>query len=114
MEGEKEFQRKWALLEKMLMDRFGRLPKLEAILYLIGINEYRGRMPKYKFSRAEKQDLIHVGTCTLLQQEGYFHLLKYDEDGWPKFVKIKEFSVNDSQEYENYIYSLMFQYFDIL
>lgn len=113
MELDIAFENKWKKLETFLANRFGKVPNMEAILYLIGINEFRGRMPKYKFSKEEKQDLIHVGTCTLMMQEGFYQLEQYDKDGWPHFKKIKELEHTNLEEQENMLKQLMFQYFEI-
>ena len=47
------------------------LPDLEAILFLIGIQEL-GRIPKENFSKEEKKDLMHIAICTLLENDGFF------------------------------------------
>lgn len=79
---------RWTALEAMLTDRFGKLPNMEAILYLIGINEYNGRLPKIKFSKEQKQDLMHIAVCTLLSKSGYYQLSGFDDEGWPHFEEL--------------------------
>jgi len=84
-----DFENRWAALEGMLQERFGKTPNLEAVLFLIGINEYRGRLPQHKFSKEQKQDLMHVAVCTLLSPLGYYALEAYDSEGWPQFRQLK-------------------------
>ena len=40
------------------------LPDLQTILFLIGVQEL-GRIPKTKFTKEEKRDLMHIAVCTL-------------------------------------------------
>ncbi len=79
------FDARWAAVERQLQERFGKVPDLDGLLFLIGMNEY-GRPPRRsKFTKEEKQDLMHVAVCTLLGRRGYFQLLGRDADGWPHF-----------------------------
>jgi len=72
-------------VEKMLSLRLGQTPDLQAITFLIGLQEL-GQL-KRLFSKEEKQDLMHLGVCRLLSQEGYYTFAGRDEDGWPHFEK---------------------------
>ncbi|NCX96268.1 MAG: hypothetical protein EBX41_07620, partial [Chitinophagia bacterium] len=49
----------WKKVEDLLLTRFGKVPDMEGILYLIGINEL-GMMPAKKFTKEQKQDLMHI------------------------------------------------------
>lgn len=89
MEEKRSFFERWIILEADLVERFGKKPNMEAILFLIGMNEYRGHIPKIKFSKEQKQDLMHVAVCTLLSQGGYFWMEGYDDEGWPHFISLK-------------------------
>ncbi len=73
----------WLRVRHWVKDRFGRneLPDLNAVLYLIGMQEL-GR-PQQKYSKEEKQDLMHIAICHLLSEEGYFEFVGMDADGWP-------------------------------
>ena len=81
---------RWIILEADLVERFGKKPNMEAILFLIGMNEYRGRIPRIKFSKEQKQDLMHIAVCTLLSRGGYYALEGYDDEGWPHFMEVKK------------------------
>ena len=39
-----------------------------------------------KFTKEQKQDLMHVATCVLLAQEDYYLWEKNDEEGWPHYT----------------------------
>ncbi|WP_118974013.1 hypothetical protein [Taibaiella koreensis] len=90
MEEKKSLFERWIILEADLVERFGKKPNMEAILFLIGMNEYRGRVPKIKFSKEQKQELMHVAVCTLLCRGGYYMLEGYDDEGWPHFRELKK------------------------
>ncbi len=85
---ELEFQEKWLQVENMLTERFGRKPNMETILYLIGINEL-GKVPEKDFTKEQKQDLMHIATCALLAQSGYYAYDGHDLDGWPHYKLVE-------------------------
>lgn len=92
----------WLKVRHIVKDAMSKtdLPDLRAVLFLIGIQEL-GRWDMSKnFSKEEKQDLLHVGVCTLLEEDGYFVFEGRDQDGWPHWKENKTFSVKglDSQE----------------
>jgi len=74
---------KWETLVKYISNQFGdgEILDLQAILFLIGINElgqgYR------KFKKQEKIDLLHIAICKLLSKYGYYSFSGRDKDGWP-------------------------------
>ena len=68
-----------------LMD-LDRLPDLQALLFLVGVQEL-GQV-RDDFSKEEKQDLMHIAVCTLLQDEGYFEFKGLDSEGWPHWEQI--------------------------
>jgi hypothetical protein len=83
------------------VERFGKKPDMETILFLIGIQEF-GEI-KNKFSKEEKQDLMHVAVCKLLSQSGYYELEKTDEEGWPHFRQLKPMPDMNMIEQENFL-----------
>ena len=76
-----DLQTRWWNLEAKLVERFDKKPDLETILFLIGIQEFGGI--KEKFTKEQKQDLMHVAVCKVLSQSGYYILEGHDPDGWP-------------------------------
>jgi hypothetical protein len=101
---------RWQQLEATLLERFEKIPDLNAILLLIGIQEVKNT--KKEYTKEEKQDAMHVAVCTLLMQSGFYELEGYDVDGWPHFVQIKELPNNNLIEQENFIKDHVLIYFD--
>ena len=73
---------KWYKIIFGLKKQFGKKPDMNAIMFLIGMNEL-GRVKNY--SKEEKTDLLHIATCKLLSYEGYYKLESYDKEGWPHY-----------------------------
>src|SRR3954462_6159627 len=94
-----DLQQRWWQLEARLVERFGKKPDLETILFLIGIQEF-GQI-KSRFTKEQKQDLMHVAICSLLSVSGYYELEGLDIDGWPHFRQLKPMPVMDAIQQEN-------------
>ncbi len=107
-----DLQHRWWALEAKLMERFGKKPDLEAILFLIGLQETGFEEPK--ISKEQKQDLMHVAVCTILQPSGYFLYEGKDPDNWPHFKQIKEMPVHSLHEQENFLKDHVLLYFQQL
>lgn len=75
----------WKQVEDLMTERFGKKPDLEGILFLIGINEFGHEPPKGTFTKEQKQDLMHIAVCTLLEQKNIYRFTGRDADGWPHF-----------------------------
>ena len=105
------FEQRWLDTETLLRERFGKLPDMEGILYLIGINELGSQLPK-KFSKEQKQDLIHVGVCTLLCRLGYYEFAGRDEEGWPHFHELMHVPVSGIAAQEQMLKECMVGYFE--
>jgi hypothetical protein len=71
----------WARLLFRLKAFFGKTPDLNAILFLIGVQELGQGIRN--FSKEEKQDLMHIAVCKLLSLSGYYRLTGIDQEGWP-------------------------------
>lgn len=81
-----DFEQRWINVEFFLRERFGKKPEMEAILYLIGINELGAFPDEKNFTKEQKQDLMHIAVCKLLSQVGVYVLDHYDEEGWPHYM----------------------------
>ena len=97
--------------QAVLNERFGKVPDMEGILFLIGVNEL-GRLPRKKFSKEQKQDLMHIAVCTLLSQLGYYEFTGRDEDGWPHFRDIEQVAVKGIKEQEVMLKECVIRYFE--
>ncbi len=106
-----DLQTRWWALEGTLLERFGKKPDMEAILFLIGIQE-TGYVEQ-KISKEQKQDLMHVAVCTLLSQSGYYEVSEVDSDGWPHFKQLREIPSWSLMEQENILKDHILLYFDI-
>jgi hypothetical protein len=105
-----DLQQRWWDLEARLVDRFGKKPDLEAILFLIGIQEF-GQV-REKFTKEQKQDLMHVAVCSLLSQSGYYELQKIDEEGWPHFKQLKPMPQMSTIDQESFLKDHILLYFE--
>jgi len=105
-----DLQTRWWQLQEKLMERFGKKPDMEAILFLIGIQEF-GDIRK-KFTKEQKQDLMHVAICNLFAQSGYYELESVDHDGWPHFKQLKALPVMNMVEQENFLKDHILLYFE--
>ena len=82
---------------------------MEAILFLIGMQEL-GNF-KGKFTKEQKQDLMHIAVCTLLSQSGYYSRDGLDEEGWPHFTQLKPLPGYQLIEQENFLKDHILLYF---
>jgi hypothetical protein len=105
-----DLQQRWWNLEAKLVERFGKKPDMEAILFLIGIQEF-GEI-REKFTKEQKQDLMHVAVCNLLSQSGYYELESVDSDGWPHFRQLKPMPDMSMPEQENFLKDHILLYFE--
>ena len=78
-----DMKKKWQELVDFVSEAFGdgEPLDLQAILFLIGVNElgqgYR------EFTKDEKMNLLHIAICKLLSRYGYYEFVGKDKDGWP-------------------------------
>ena len=106
-----DLQARWWKLEEKLIDRFGKKPDVETILFLIGIQEY-GEIKK-NFTKEQKQDLMHIAVCTVLSSSGYYELSHVDEEGWPHFKQLKAMPEMDAFAQENFLKDHILMYFEL-
>lgn len=106
------FETRWEAVEKMLQDRFGKLPDMEAILFLVGLNEVGKISSTQKWSKEQKQDLMHVGACTLLSKKGLYELERKDEEGWPHFKILTPIEAHGLKEQEILLKEGVVEYFE--
>jgi hypothetical protein len=97
-------------LEEKLIQRFGKKPDLETVLFLIGIQEFGQIFEKY--TKEQKQDLMHIAVCSLLSQSGYFILEGHDEEGWPHFRQLKALPNHGLKEQEDFLKDHVLLYFE--
>lgn len=99
MNDDKPLDEQWEELLNTLGSVVGKRPAdLNAVLFLIGVQELgKGAL---NFTKEQKQDLMHIGVCTVTGLSGYYEKTGVDKDGWPIFELRQKlpFSNLDSQE----------------
>lgn len=104
----------WLRIQNMVKEHLGAKnnPDLNTVLILIGIQEL-GTW-KAKWSKEEKQDLMHVAVCRLLSQEGYYEFVGRDDDGWPHYKQVRKIDTTGMNNQEQMLKRETIKYFDIL
>ncbi len=86
MSRDEKLKERWQQLLKKLSEQFadGDLLEIEAMLYLVGVQELGAYHRKFK--KDEKVHLMHVAICRLLEPYGYYRFDFVDEEGWPHYT----------------------------
>lgn len=108
-EDEELISREWGILLEKLSDNFGKSPDLKTILFLIGVQEL-GKGGQ-RFSKEEKEDLMHIAVCKILSYSGYYELEGKDKDGWPHWKSIKKLPFLNMLEQEHVMKTHILEYF---
>jgi len=89
MSRDEQLKERWNLVVKKLSNQFadGDLLDLDAIIYLIGVQELGQLNRTYK--KDQKLDLMHIAICKLLMPYGYYELDIVDNDGWPHYKALE-------------------------
>ncbi|MDA9554808.1 hypothetical protein N9R54_01110 [Pelobium sp.] len=106
-----EVNTKFATLQKQLAKQFDNdIPDIKVILFLIGVQEL-GKGPR-KFSKRQKEELMHIANCRLFAELGFYELEGLDQDGWPHWKKIKPIPAYTLLEQEMLLKTLIVKYFE--
>lgn len=86
MARDEQLKARWELVVGFLSTRFadGDILDLDAIIYLIGVQEL-GK-PNQKYKKDEKLNLMHIAICRLLEPYGYYEFERFDDEGWPHYT----------------------------
>ena len=89
MARDEALKERWDQLVTKLSNKFsdGDPLELDAIIYLVGVQELGQR--EQRFKKDEKVNLMHIAICRLLEPYGYYEFEFFDKDGWPHY-KVKE------------------------
>lgn len=102
---------KFKALQQTLALQFDNdLPDIKVILFLIGVQEL-GKGPR-KFSKRQKEELMHVANCRLFSELGFYELEGLDQDGWPHWKKMKPIPAYNVLEQEMLMKTLIVKYFE--
>lgn len=108
-----EVNKKWEALRGVIAQNFEmELPDMKVMLFLIGVQEL-GQGPK-KFSKREKEELMHIANCRLFSSMGFYELEGLDEEGWPHWKLVKAIPNYTLLEQELIMKSLIIDYFQEL
>ena len=105
-----EFQHRWLEVRRKVKQRFGKRPDINAMLFLIGMNEL-GQL-REEFTKEEKQDLMHIAICRLFESDGFFHFIGRDEDGWPHYEAMEKVPAMKLMEQERLLKEKIIHYMD--
>ena len=104
---------KWKELQTRISRDFDSdTPDVKVMLFLIGVQEL-GQGPK-KFSKRQKEELMHIATCRLMSMMGFYELEGLDQDGWPHWKLVKTIPNYTLLEQELMMKSLIISYFEEL
>ena len=103
-----ELKEDWLKVTAFLEKLTTRKPAdVNTVLYTIGVQELgKGIL---NFSKDEKQDIIHIGTCAILSP--YYQLISRDADGWPHYKQIQEIPFLELKEQVAFLRKHIIDYF---
>jgi hypothetical protein len=89
-----------------------RLPKIEAFF-----EQLTGKVPDLgqglrPFSKEEKQDLMHIGICTILEPNGHWVFQHRDAEGWPHYTLGTPMPMLALDEQEAYLATALADYLE--
>jgi len=89
MARDEQLKERWSTLQLKISNQFadGDMLDLDAIIYLVGVQELG--QPHKKFKKDHKLDLMHIAICRLLEPYGYYEFEYFDEDKWPHYKTIE-------------------------
>jgi len=106
-----EINKKWVELQERLAKDFDtEKPDFKVMLFLIGVQEL-GKGPR-KFSKRQKEELMHIANCRLFSELGFYELMGLDQDGWPHWKLVKPIPAYTVLEQEMLMKSLLINYFE--
>ena len=105
-----DFDPRWLAVLRQMKEQFGKKPELEAVLFLIGMNEL-GRVIE-KFTKEEKQDLMHIAVCKLLSYDGFYSFAGWDDDNWQTWEAAENLPQWANEDQERAIKLNIIRYFE--
>jgi hypothetical protein len=106
-----EINAKWSQLQQRIAEDFDTdVPDIKVMLFLIGVQEL-GQGPQ-KFTKRQKEELMHIANCKLFSQMGFYELEGLDQDGWPHWKLVKPIPSYTLLEQEMVMKSMIITYFE--
>ena len=102
---------RWDILLDKLERTIGKKPvDLNAVLFLIGVQEL-GKGHQF-FTKEQKQDLMHIAICKALSFSGIYELEGTDQDGWPHWKLVQPLPFVNVVEQEKLLKAHVIEYFE--
>ena len=105
-----ELEKRWRDIVKKVSENFGEDLDLQAILFLIGVQELN--LGYQKLNKQKKVEVMHVAICALLEPAGYYRFLGRDKDGWPHYENVKKMPQLNEKEQEEMMKEAIIDYFE--
>lgn len=102
-------EQKWLSVVALLEKRFGEDLDLQAILFLIGLQELG--QSYQKLNKNQKVDVMHIGVCALLSQWGFYDFEGLDADGWPHWKEADKLPSLSAKQQDSLIKEAIIAYF---
>ncbi len=104
----------WLRIQNLVKDHLGsdKTPDMNTVLLLVGIQEL-GTW-KSKWTKEEKQDLMHIAVCKLLSLQEYYEFIGRDDDGWPHYKQLRKITSAGIESQELLLKEMAVKYFDWL
>lgn len=99
----------WQVLQEKLKARFETEMDVDAILFMIGLQELGKPYQRYK--KDQKLEIMHVAICTLLEPYGFYDYQGRDEEGWPHWELKEEIPHLDAKQQNNLMTGAILDYF---
>ena len=106
---EKTLEQAWKEVVSKLEERFGEGLDLQAILFLIGLQELG--MGYQKLKKNQKVEVMHIAVCALLSQWGYYEFTGHDEGGWPHWEETSKLPSLNAKQQDKLIREAIVEYF---
>ncbi len=99
----------WQILQEKLKERFGHELDMDAIIFIIGLQELGKPFRKYK--KDEKLEIMHVAICTLLEPYNFYTYEGRDADGWPHWKLNEELPHLEAKQQNKLMADAIIDYF---
>lgn len=106
-----DFEHKWNKVVNFVSEPYGEKLDVDAILFLIGIQELG--MGYRKYSKDQKLGVLHIAICTLLEPFGFYKFVGKDADGWPHFEATEKLPHLKPMQQNLFIRQAIVQYFNV-
>ncbi len=103
------FEQQWKQTLKKVSEDFGDELDLQAVIFLIGVQELGQGFRTFK--KDEKLDLMHIAICTVLEPYGFYRFTHRDEEGWPHFEITGQLPALNPEQQEMLMKKAVMNYF---